>query len=91
MDKPDYEKHPCCGYEHHWSPGAGKWFSTGPNTHCSASSLEQIEDVAALLSGRKRLPAERIDLRALLTMPYETYAERKRSGTLFGAQRQWRP
>ena len=46
---PDWNKYPCCGYEHYW-PGAGgsRWLSTGPHP-CEVGSLEQIE----LLRNRK--------------------------------------
>lgn len=44
MDTPDYQKFPCCGYEHRWLPGSGKWVSTGPGSKCSFSDLAELEN-----------------------------------------------
>ena len=43
MDTPDYQKFPCCGYEHRWLPGSGKWVSTKPGSKCSFSDLAELE------------------------------------------------
>ena len=43
-DAPDYDRYPCCGHEHRWLPGPGKWFCTRTECRCVANSLDELEE-----------------------------------------------
>lgn len=44
MATTDHEKYPCCGHEHRWLPGAGRWVCTDSTCKCWARSLDELEE-----------------------------------------------